>query len=226
MATLTKVLFISPKAASPTEAAVSLDRNPWCPVEPVVASVLPEAWVGWQLGAWKIPWWWWICVMPCPVAPTIVLYYRSIRLKAKPPSNLWGGKIRQCDGPLNSGNRWHVVLFGVCSLSGFTPEDVELNKADSWLLLNLHAQNQPWWCLLSYRTREAFPRLGFGVRSEKEEAAEEEEREITPHIGVQFWNVQSLCHLIRIIFSFNPMWISLYPYGKKSLPISVSESQV
>ena len=60
------------------------------------------------------------------------------------------------------------------------------------MLLNPHAPNQPLRSLLSYRTREAFPRidvgrLGFGVRSKKEEEGEEEgKREITRHRGVQF----------------------------------------
>ena len=65
-------------------------------------------------------------------------------------------------------------------------------------MLSPHAQNQPLWPLLSYRTREAFPRidigrLGFGVRSERVEEGEEEGKEISHGAEVYSFDMYKIC---------------------------------
>lgn len=47
-------------------------------------------------------------------------------------------------------------------------------------------------------------RQGFGVREKEEKREEEEERRIASQIGGQFGNVQSLCHLMAVVFIFIP----------------------
>lgn len=105
---------------------------------------LPFPWAGTHAGLLNL-WWHVLCqrpglgnnlepqsspcggesVNPSPVAPHVVLSNKSIKLKAKPQFHFWWGKIQQHNGPLNSGKKQQAMPLGVCSLNGFTPEDVE-----------------------------------------------------------------------------------------------------